>query len=152
MIRIFKKVGLLSVLMLLFASCQKEVVVNPYLEVNSSNINGAWTLTSVDGKALEEGTYFYIRFELSGNKFTIYENLTSVPEAYNKDEGTFSFYVDREKGTYIRGIDSIGDQEWSDMYYIKNLTANEMTWIGYNNSSFVQVFTRVNSIPQEIKQ
>ncbi len=140
----------LSVSVIMFtASCAKVNPVNPdevLLEVNASNLHGNWQLTSVNGAALEEGTYFYINFNRSGNEYTIWETLTSIPSSPNVDEGTFQFYVDPELGTYIRGIDNV-KEEWSDLYVIKELTKNSMIWVGVNNPEFIQTFTRVNEIP-----
>jgi hypothetical protein len=149
MIRLFKNLGLVCVMMLALFSCQKAATVTPPMQVNASNLNGNWMLQSINGTPLAGDTYFYIRFEMSGNKFTIWENLTSIPAGYNIDEGTFTFYVEPTVGTYIRGIDSIKDKEWSDMYYVKGLTESSMTWVGYNNPSFVQDFVRVETIPYE---
>ena len=53
---------------------------------------------------------------------------------------------DPELGIYIRGIDSVGE-EWSDLYVIKQLTAKSMVWIGVNDPTFIQEFTRIDTVP-----
>ena len=137
--------------MLFAVSCSK---VNPttsdevLLEVNASNLDGNWQLSAINGEALEEGTSFYINFDRSGDKFKIWDSMTSIPSSYNYSEGTFALYTDPELGTYIRGIDSV-KEEWSDLYVIKELTHSSMVWVGVNNPSFTQTFIRVSAIPFE---
>lgn len=138
----------LAVLTLTFAtSCEKsEEIPVTYLEVNATNLHGNWMLTSIGGQPLKEGTYFYINFDRSGNKFKIWETLTSIPSSPNIDEGTFSLGTDPETGAYIRGIDT-ALEEWSDYYSVKDLTSDSMTWVGVNDPSFVQTFKRVDKVP-----
>ena len=141
--------ALAAVAMILTVSCSK---VNPtdetevLLDVNASNLHGNWQLEAINGAAVEEGTYFYINFNRSGEEFKIWENLTSIPSSYNYSEGTFALYTEPETGTYIRGIDNV-KEEWSDTYVIKDLTKDTMTWVGMNDPTFVQVFTRVDKVP-----
>lgn len=135
--------------MILAVSCSKVNPTTPdeiLLEVNASNLDGNWQLTAINGEALEEGTSFYINFDRSGDKFKIWDTMTSIPSSYNYSEGTFALYTDPELGTYIRGIDSV-KEEWSDLYVITGLTKNQMVWTGVNNPSFIQVFNRVSTIP-----
>lgn len=141
--------ALAAVAMILTVSCSKVNPTNPeeaLLEVNSSNLDGNWQLSAINGKALEEGSSFFINFDRSGDKFKIWDSMTSIPSSYNYSEGTFALYIDPELGTYIRGIDSV-KEEWSDLYVITELTKNKMVWTGINDPSFVQVFNRVASIP-----
>lgn len=138
----------LAVLTLAFAtSCEKddEMPVT-YLEVNAANLHGNWMLESINGQPLKSGTYFYINFDRSGNRFCIWETLTSIPSSPNVDEGTFSIGTDPEAGAYIRGIGTTLE-EWSDCYTVKGLTSDFMTWTGVNDPSFVQTFRRVEEIP-----
>lgn len=141
--------ALAAVAMILTVSCSK---VNPadetevFLDVNASNLHGNWQLETINGAAVEEGTYFYINFNRSGEEFKIWENLTSIPSSYNYSEGTFALYTDPELGVYIRGVDNV-KEEWSDLYVIKELTRNSMVWVGVNNPTFTQTFHRVSAIP-----
>ena len=145
--RIFTALAALA--MVFAASCTK---VNPkdeseqLLEVNSSNLHGNWSLETVNGAPVAEGTFFYIEFDRSGDKFQIWENLTSIPSTYNHSEGTFKLYTDPELGVYIRGIDNV-KQEWNDMYIVKELSRNHMVWWGKNDPSFIQTFTRIDKVP-----
>ena len=137
--------ALAAVAMLFVASCTKMTVeTETYLEVNASNIHGNWELATINGEPAAAN--FYINFDRSGSKYAIWETFTSIPTSYNHSEGTFTFYTDPELGIMIRGIDSV-KEEWSDMYVIKNLTKTSMTWVGVNDPTFVQTFTRISAIP-----
>ena len=139
----------LAGLALLFStSCTKPDLEIPvvYLDVNASNLHGNWKLQSVNGELQKESSFFYINFDRSGNKFQIWENHTAIPSTYSHSEGTFALYTEPETGTYIRGIDNV-KEEWSDTYVIKDLTKDTMTWVGMNDPTFVQVFTRVDKVP-----
>ena len=135
---------------LMALSCSK---VNPVdeteqlLEVNASNLHGSWTLTSINAASLPQGAYFHINFDRSGEKFQIWNAMNSIPSSYDYSEGTFKLYSDDpELGIYIRGIDSVGE-EWSDLYVIKQLTAKSMVCIGVNDPTFIQEFTRIDTVP-----
>ena len=95
---------------------------------------------------LLDGSYFYINFDRSGEKFQIWENLTSIPSTFNHSEGTFKLYTDPELGVYIRGIDNV-KEEWSDTYVIKELTRHQMVWVSMKDPTFIQVFTRIDTVP-----
>lgn len=135
--------------MLLASSCSK---VNPVqdtellLDVNASNLHGNWSLNSINNEFLLDGSYFYINFDRSGEKFQIWENLTSIPSTFNHSEGTFKLYTDPELGVYIRGIDNV-KEEWSDTYVIKELTRHQMVWVSMKDPTFIQVFTRIDTVP-----
>ena len=141
--------ALAALAMILTVSCSK---VNPadeseaLLEVNASNLHGNWQLEAINGAAVEEGAYFYINFNRSGQEFKIWESLTSIPSSYNYSEGTFALYTDPALGVYIRGVDNV-KEEWSDLYIIKELTKNSMVWVGVNNPTFTQTFKRITKIP-----
>ena len=136
--------------MLLATSCSKTGSPvdgeEQLLEVNASNLHGAWALTSANGALILEETYFYINFNRSGEKFQIWDAMNSIPSSYDYSEGTFKLYSDPELGVYIRGIDNVGE-EWSDLYVIKELTHSSMIWIGVNDPSFVQTFERIDRVP-----
>lgn len=146
--RIFIILAASTVLMAL--SCSKVNPVDetePQLEVNASNLHGSWTLTSINTASLPQGAYFHINFDRSGDKFQIWNAMNSIPSSYDYSEGTFKLYSDDpELGIYIRGIDSVGE-EWSDLYVIKQLTAKSMVWIGVNDPTFIQEFTRIDTVP-----
>lgn len=146
--RIFIILAASTVLMAL--SCSKVNPVDetePLLEVNASNLHGSWTLTSINAASLPQGAYFHINFDRSGEKFQIWNAMNSIPSSYDYSEGTFKLYSDDpELGIYIRGIDSVGE-EWSDLYVIKQLTAKSMVWIGVNDPTFIQEFTRIDTVP-----
>ena len=130
--------------MLLAASCSKSdptAQAEQFLEVNASNLHGDWVLVAIQGTPVAEGSSFRINFDRSGQKFKIWNSMSSIPASYDYSEGTFDFYDD-ELGRYIRGIDDSGE-EWRDMYMVKDLTSNQMIWVGKNDPTFVQTFNRI---------
>jgi len=140
-------IRLMAVLAAVMAvSCAKENPATDYLEVNASNLNGNWKLTSIDGAPINDGTYFYINFESSGHEYKLWENLTSIPESYNFDKGTFRIDVDEEEGAYIRGINEVLE-DWAHLYLIVDLTENSMTWIALDDKTIVHKLVRIEDIP-----
>ena len=139
---------MLSAAVLMFTtSCTKEGAETvQYLEVNASNIHGNWQLEPKNGVAVEDGSFFYINFNRSGQEFKSWDGMNSMPNTYDYSEGTFDFKYDPELGTQIRGIDS-AKEEWGDLYVIKELTKNSMVWVGVNDPTFIQTFIRVSKIP-----
>ncbi len=150
MIKILKNAAILfTAISAMFAvSCEKvnQNDQERLLEVNASNLHGNWSLMSINNEFVMDGTYFYINFDRSGDKFQIWENLGSVPSSFKYSEGTFKLYTDPELGVYIRGIDSV-KEEWGDTYVIKELTRSQMVWVGMKDPSFVQVFRRIDTVP-----
>ena len=140
---------MLSAAVLMFTtSCTKEGAETvQYLEVNASNIHGNWQLETRNGSALEEGAFFYINFNRSGQEYKSWNGMGSIPNSYDYSEGIFEFYNDDpELGITIRGIDN-ALQEWNDRYVIKDLTKTNMTWIGVNDPTNIQTFKRITKIP-----
>ena len=137
-----------SMALLFSTSCTKPDLEIPvvYLDVNASNLHGNWSLNGINNEFLLDGSYFYINFDRSGEKFQIWENLTSIPSTFNHSEGTFKLYTDPELGVYIRGIDNV-KEEWSDTYVIKELTRHQMVWVSMKDPTFIQVFTRIDTVP-----
>ena len=138
-------IALVSTSMLLTVSCSKS---NPdeqkviFLEVNASNLHGKWALATVNNAPVPEGAYFHINFNRSSEEFQIWNAMNSIPSSYDYSEGIFKLYQEPELGVYIRGIDSVGE-EWNDLYVIKNLTQQSMIWVGVNDPTFIQTFTRI---------
>ena len=134
--------------LMLTVSCTKEdTKVEQYLEVNASNLHGNWQLETQNGSALEEGAFFYINFNRSGQEYKSWNGMGSIPNSYDYSEGTFDFYNDDpELGITIRGIDN-ALQDWNDRYVIKDLTKTHMTWIGVNDPTNIQTFKRITKIP-----
>lgn len=140
--------ALAAAVMLFTASCEKVNYDDRelMLEVNASNLHGNWELRSINSEFVMDGSYFYINLDRSGEKFQIWENLTSIPSTFNHSEGTFKLYTDPELGVYIRGIDNV-KEEWSDTYVIKELTRHQMVWVSMKDPTFIQIFTRIDTVP-----
>ena len=131
--------------MMSLSSCEEVDVTVEYLDVTSANLKGHWELVSINGNPLADGSFFYISFEK--DEFRIRENLTSIPNGFSEDEGTYSIYTDEDLGaSCIRGINSV-QKEWNDRYVVKDLTSESMTWVGVANPSSVQTFMRIPALP-----
>ena len=142
-----KTLIILSAALALVSCTKDDAKVEQYLEVNASNLHGNWQLETRNGSALEEGAFFYINFNRSGQEYKSWNGMVSIPNSYDYSEGIFEFYNDDpELGITIRGIDN-AKQDWNDRYVIKDLTKTHMTWIGVNDPTNIQTFKRITKIP-----
>lgn len=117
------------------------------LEVNSNNISGKWMLVEWNNAPLVEGTYVYLDIVRNGKTYTMYQNLDSFAGVPRVITGSYYLSADLELGAIIRGDYDHGCGEWSDRYVIKSLTRTKMVWVGKNDETFIQEFSRVDSIP-----
>ena len=119
----------------------------PTLDVTPNNIAGSWRLESWSAGELAEGSYVYIEFERADRTFTMYQNLDSA-EARTL---TGRYYIENaaDAGAIIRGNYDHGVGEWSHRYYVRNLTADSMTWVAKDNADDVTVYVRCE-IPAEL--
>ncbi len=140
----FNRIFAVSAALFLIAvsSCDKHEDVVQYLEVSAKNLDGKWEQVTLDGNKLEEGTYFHISFDRTERTYVAETNLASVPESMAVEEGEFKIYTDTD-GAYIRGINDVL-QDWNDMYYVRELTADSMKWVGYNHPETVMTFRRID--------
>lgn len=131
------------------ASCSKpDLYVSPeYLEVNVSNIAGAWELVEWNGAQLADGTYFYIDFVRKDKTYTMYQNMDSFSDAGRVVTGNFNISTDDAAGAVIRGNYDHDSGDWSHRYIVTELTAVSMTWTALDDRTFVQTFRRVDVIP-----
>ena len=143
------KIMFLACLSMMMVACggdDDEVVVPP-LDVTPNNIAGQWCVESWNGSPLAEGSYVYIEFERADRTFTMYQNLDSA-EARTL---TGRYYIENaaDAGAIIRGNYDHGVGEWSHRYYVRNLTADSMTWVAKDNADDVTVYVRCE-IPAEL--
>ena len=143
------KIMFLACLSMMMVACggdDDEVVVAP-LDVTPNNIAGRWCVESWNGSPLAEGSYVYIEFERADRTFTMYQNLDSA-EARTL---TGRYYIENaaDAGAIIRGNYDHGVGEWAHRYYVRNLTADSMTWIAKDNADDVTVYVRCE-IPAEL--
>lgn len=133
-----------------FVSCAE--VDNPtkseFLDVTHNNISGVWSLASYDnGTPLADGTYYYIVFNRAERTFVSYDNLGSM-ETY-KSSGRYDIFVDN--AAIIRGVYDFGRGDWEHRYYVRNLTANKMTWVAVDDENNVKEYVRAE-LPEWIEQ
>ena len=135
---------------ILTTSCGKNDTPEPVeeqLEVNANNISGKWQLVEWNESALAEGTYVYIDFVRNDRTYTMYQNMDSFQNVPHIVTGSYFLYTDVELGALIRGNYDHDGGEWAHRYVIKSLTADEMLWVAKDDTSFTQLFVRVESIP-----
>ncbi len=150
---ILKTISMLAVLAL--CSCSKDTGEIPVaVEINYAGISGTWQLTEWCGEQLTEGRYCYLVIERtpgeeSGTRsLTIYQNMDS-----SKSRCIESYYTlsEDEKGNvYANGYYAFGGGYWSSPYLISSLDETRMTWIVDGDSSDISVYTRCDSVPEDI--
>lgn len=133
-----------------FSSCEQVLDGGDeelLLEVNANNISGQWQLSEWNGGPLNEGTYVYIDIVRNDRTYTLYQNVDSFNDVPHKITGSYYLETDPAVGAVIRGNYDHDSGDWAYRYIITDLTHNQMTWTAKSDSSFVQVWHRVDVIP-----
>lgn len=135
-----------------FAAVSCELVEDggiqePLLEVNANNISGQWQLILWNDAFLNEGTYVYIDIVRNDRTYTMYQNIDSFKDVPHKITGSYYLEVDPTVGALIRGNYDHDSGDWAHRYIITDLTHSKMVWTAKDDSTFVQVWNRVDSIP-----
>ena len=138
-----KTIILAAISILAISSCKKEEVP-AYLEVNKNNISGYWELSTWNGEAIKEGSYFQMNLVRNDETFTIIQNLDAFPESPRQITGRYGLATDPALGTIISGIYDHDSGYWSHDYIISELTPTSMTWTAVDDPLFVQIFTRID--------
>ena len=128
----------------LAASCEKNDMTEPaeeLLEVNVTNISGEWKLVEWNGAALAEGTYVDIDIQMDGT-YTMKQNVDSFQNVPHTVTGRYALTVDVE--AVIRGSYDHDSGDWAHRYVITKLTKSRMLWTAVDDSSFTQLFERVD--------
>lgn len=129
-------------------SCEKvQDDAVEYIEVNKNNISGMWELTQWNGNALSGGTYMYIEIVRNDETYTMFHNMDSFSDVPHKTTGSYYLYTDEAHGAVIRGNYDHSSGDWTHRYMIKDLTKDSMTWVAEDAPTFVQKFSRIDSIP-----
>lgn len=139
---------------LMLCCCNKstEEQGEPLLDVTPVNLAGVWKLTSYDnGATLSDGAYVYICFERTDRAYTIYQNIGTM---YGETKsGHYFIDTDPMRGAVIRGnygTDEYNYFDWSHRYIVE-LKASTMRWTATDDSQNISVYTRVESLPEELK-
>lgn len=141
--------ALYAVAALLVSCTEKPDETVQYLDVNANNISGKWELVQWNDAPLAEGTYVYLDIVRNDKTYTMYQNLDSFTNVPHKVTGSYYIEYDPELGAILRGNYDHDAGDWSHRYIVKDLTANEMSWIASDDQTFIQKFVRVDSIPVE---
>lgn len=119
------------------------------LEVNANNISGQWQLILWNDAFLNEGTYVYIDIVRNDRTYTMYQNIDSFKDVPHKVTGSYYLEIDPAVGAVIRGNYDHDSGDWAHRYIITDLTNSKMTWTAKDDPTFVQIWSRVESIPVE---
>lgn len=141
--RFFKLAALVAVLVCGACDDDKEYV-EPVLPVTPYNIDGTWRLSEWNGAAPQEGCYIYIEFVRQDMRFTMYQNVDS--HYARKRTGRYSI-TDED---VIWGVYDYGVGDWERRYKVTGLTADRMTWTVTDDPDDISVYTRCESIPEDI--
>lgn len=121
---------------------------DPELDVTPNNIAGTWTLLTLNGKEIAEGSYVYIDFVRSDRTFTLYQNVDSFGN--RTLTGRYYIYVDDELGVpMIRGEYDHSAGEWNHRYIVESLTRNTMCLVAKDNANDVCWYQRTE-LPAEL--
>lgn len=139
---------------LTFSSCEKpqESAREEYLEVTAHNLSGCWKLKEWNGASLAEGTYLYIEFIRNDRSFVMYQNVDSYKDTPHILTGHFNIDTDPELGAIIRGQYDYDSGDWKSRFVVRNLTEKEMTWLDKSKLDDIQVFEKMDSIPNYVKK
>lgn len=134
-----------------FVCCSnEEEVMVPELEVNYTNLNGAWKLSEWNGQVLPEEVFCYIEFNRKEHSFVIYQKFDSM---YARCiTGEFLLEEDDEWGDVISGTYDYGLGEWNNSYVITDLLpSGSMIWTVKGDDTDVCRYERCNKIPEDVK-
>lgn len=147
--RIMKAVAF-AAMALLALSCDNNDMSQPeepQLEVNANNISGKWQLVEWNESALDENTYVYLDIVRNDRTYTMYQNLDSFTDVPHVVTGSYYIDVDPEKGAVIRGNYDHDSGDWAHRYIVRSLTQSTMVWIASDDETFIQKFSRIDTIP-----
>lgn len=148
-VRIMKAVAF-AAMALLALSCDNNDMSQPeepQLEVNANNISGKWQLVEWNESALDENTYVYLDIVRNDRTYTMYQNLDSFTDVPHVVTGSYYIDVDPEKGAVIRGNYDHDSGDWAHRYIVRSLTQSTMVWIASDDETFIQKFSRIDTIP-----
>ena len=150
----FWKMMALAALLIVGVGCgpieggEEKPMPEPELEVTPNNIAGTWTLLTLNGKDIAEGSYVYIDFVRADRTFTLYQNVDSFGN--RTLTGRYYIYVDEELGVaMIRGEYDHSAGEWNHRYIVKSLTHNTMVLVAKDNAGDVCYYRRTE-LPAEL--
>lgn len=131
-------------------SCDNNDMSQPeelQLEVNANNISGKWQLVEWNESSLNENTYVYLDIVRNDRTYTMYQNIDSFIGVPHVVTGSYYIDLDPEKGAVIRGNYDHDSGEWAHRYIVKSLTQSTMVWVAKDDETFIQKFSRIDSIP-----
>ena len=92
-------------------------------------------------------TYVYIDIVRNDRTYTMYQNIDSFKDVPHIITGSYYLENDPAIGSIIRGNYDHDSGDWAHRYIITDLTRDQMLWVAKDDSTFVQSWLRVDSIP-----
>lgn len=125
-------------------------------------VAGTWQLTHLEGQPLDDGVYAYMVMERRAMEqhgtpnsvgWRAYQLYTNLQSAY-PIVSTGLYMLDKDDNDRAR-IEGLWDNEfgyyWLGDYYFVSVNGDTMTWVDVDDATNNRVFTRVEGIPDEIK-
>lgn len=128
--------------------------------INYNDISGTWKMTQWNGEEMNDGRYFYVKFDRKDRVFDIYQNLDT--EKTRHLTGRYLMNDDEELGTIIEGDYDHASGQWNQTYLVDDFTQDMMTWVVVTKEhnipanpwipdfEDVTVYTRVDEVPEEV--
>lgn len=119
---------------------QQEIAVTYY------TINGAWQLTTWNGKELDAGTQLFIEFDRKEQRFEIWDNIGSM--YMTQTTGGFTIEKNEYEEYILAGWYDYGVGDWASDYSVNMpQSGDSMTWRSTTTPE-TMTFTRIESIPE----
>lgn len=145
----FLKFALLSLFVVALGACDDDKsYVDPGLEVTPHNLSGTWQLSEWNGQPLAQNSYVYLELIRKDRLYKMYDNIESFSARLRT--GVYNIDTDPSTGSVIYGIYDHGNGYWQHRYYVRNLSADRMTWVAVDDPEDIQVYERCASIPEDI--
>lgn len=152
---IIKRILIIAVSVAALVACSNREGTEPvpeYLDVNANNISGNWKLETLNGASLAGNTFMYVQFVRNDKTFSMWYNMDSFTDVPHHSTGEFNITEDIEHGDLIQGKYDYDGGMWAHIYIVKDLTADQMTWVALDNPDYIQTFVRVDEIEYDTEE
>ena len=134
---------------LIVGGCKRgatPAVIATGMDVTYSTIDGSWELIAWNGEALAEGTYCYIDFDRTEQRFEMWFNFDSMYA--DRRSGTFTIAEDEYGDFILAGRYDYGVGDWNDTYRVTMYSpGREMRWEATSTNN-TYTYARIESIPE----
>lgn len=152
---IIKRILIIAASIAALVSCSSKTGIEPapeYLDVNANNISGNWKLESLNGESLVGETFMYMKIVRNDKTFSIWYNMDSFSDIPHHSTGEYNITKDIEHGDLIQGKYNYDGGMWDHIYIVRELTADQMTWVALDNPDYIQTFVRIDKIEYDTEE